>query len=108
MQQYGGMSKKIDKSLSDLIKALRHHAKVVSSKPLSLKKSERAVVRVQTAMEAYAAAVSSETGFDRPFVPVSASWLDELTLDSLAAERDALAAEKKSGAKKETLSVESA
>jgi hypothetical protein len=102
------MSKKIDKSLSELIKALRHHAKVVSSKPLSLKKSERAVVRVQTAMEAYAAAVSSKTGFDRPFVPVSASWLDELTLNSLAAERDAIAAEKSAAENKQSEPVESA
>jgi hypothetical protein len=94
MMHDGGMSKKIDKSLTELVKALRHHAKVVAAKPLSLKKSERAVVRVQDAMDEYTAAVEAKTGLDRPFMPVSSSWLDQVTLDSLAAERNAIAAEK--------------
>jgi hypothetical protein len=86
------MSKKIEKALDELVKALRHHARVSGARTTSLKKSERAVLQVQEAMERYAAVVEAKTGMDRAFIPVSSSWLDARTMESLIAERNALAA----------------
>ncbi|HAM25889.1 MAG TPA: hypothetical protein DCP11_04080 [Microbacteriaceae bacterium] len=85
------MSKKIDATLKDLVKALEKHAKVVGGRSVSLKKSQRAAAKLQSAATAYAAAVYSKTGLDSPFNDVLRPGLDEATVASLEAERDALA-----------------
>ena len=87
----GRMSKKIDASLKDLIEALRKHADLVGGSPVSLKKSQRASAKLQSTASAYAAAVYAKTGLDSPFNDVASPGLENVTLDSLVAERDALA-----------------
>ncbi len=82
------MSKKIDSALKDLKKALNKHAEVVGAPAVSLKKSQRASAKVAAAADAYAAAVQSKAGVDNPFTGMAT--LEESTLASLAAERDAI------------------
>ena len=89
------MSKKIDASLKDLIKALRKHADLVGGGRVSLKKSQRASVKLQSTASAYAAAVYAKTGLDSPFNDVASPGLENVTLNSLLAERDALANQSK-------------
>lgn len=84
------MSKKIDSALKDLIKALKKHADVASSKPVSLKKSQRATAKVQAAATHYAEVVHAKAGLENPFTDVLKPGLEESTLASLAAERDAI------------------
>lgn len=84
------MSKKIDSALKDLIKALKKHADVASSKPLSLKKSQRATAKVHAAATTYAEVVHAKSGLENPFADVLMPGLEESTLASLAAERDAI------------------
>ncbi|MCU1514963.1 MAG: hypothetical protein JWO10_2053, partial [Microbacteriaceae bacterium] len=60
------MSKKIDHSLQQLIKALKKHAEVVGSSRVSLKKAERAAVKLETAATDYAHAVFAKTGLVTP------------------------------------------
>jgi hypothetical protein len=92
------MSKKIDASLKDLIKALRKHAEAVGGSRVSLKKSQRAAAKLQSTASAYAAAVYAKTGLDSPLSDVARPGLENATLDSLLAERDALARHKKRAA----------
>ncbi len=89
------MSKKIDASLKALIKALRNHAEVVGGSRVSLKKSQRAAAKLQSTASAYAAAVHAKTGLDSPFNDVVSPGLENVTLNSLLAERDALARQSK-------------
>lgn len=92
------MSKKIDAALDELIKALRKHAKAVDGGRISLKKTQRAAARLQTAASAYSIAVYSKSGLDTPFNDVASPGLEGETLVSLEAERDDLA--KRTSAKK--------
>jgi hypothetical protein len=85
------MSKKIDSALKDLIKALKNHADVAGARHISLKRSQRATAKVRAAATAYAAAVHARSGLANPFDEVIDPALDEETLQSLAAERDAIA-----------------
>jgi hypothetical protein len=85
------MSKKIDSALKDLIKALKKHADVADERHVSLKRSQRATARVRVAASAYAAAVHARSGLGNPFDDVLDPALDSETLQSLAAERDAIA-----------------
>jgi predicted NACHT family NTPase len=94
MRQNNHMSKKIDASLKDLIKALRKHADAVGGSRVSLKKSQRAGAKLQATATAYAAAVHAKTGLDSPFNDVVSPGLENVTLNSLLAERDALAKNK--------------
>jgi hypothetical protein len=96
MRKNDPMSKKIDASLKDLIKALRKHAEAVGSSRVSLKKSQRAAARLQAMASAYAAAVHAKTGLESPFNDVVSPGLENVTLNSLLAERDALAKNKAS------------
>ena len=91
MRHNEGMSKKIDSALKDLIKALRKHAAVAGERHVSLKRSQRATARVRAAATAYAAAVHARSGLGNPFDDVIDPALDPATLESLAAERDAIA-----------------
>ena len=85
------MSKKIDSALKDLIKALKKHADVADERHVSLKRSQRATARVRAAASAYAAAVHARSGLGNPFDEVLDPALDEVTLQSLADERDKIA-----------------
>ena len=85
------MSKKIDSTLKDLIKALEKHAEVAGERHGSLKRSQRATAKVRAAATAYAAAVHARSGLGNPFDDVIDPALDEETLQSLSAERDAIA-----------------
>jgi len=85
------MSKKIDSARKDLTKALKKHAQVVGATAVSLKKAQRAAAEVHLAAIAYAAAVESKTGLTSPFGDALQPGLDTSTMDSLTAERDALA-----------------
>jgi succinate dehydrogenase hydrophobic anchor subunit len=85
------MSKKIDSTLKDLIKALEKHAEVAGERHVSLKRSQRATAKVRAAATAYAAAVHARSGLGNPFDDVIDPALDEETLQSLSAERDAIA-----------------
>jgi len=89
------MSKKIEASLKDLIKALRAHADAVGGSHVSLKKSQRASAKLQSTASAYAAAVHAKTGLDSPFNEIASPGLENVTLNSLLAERDALASQSK-------------
>jgi hypothetical protein len=84
------MSKKIDSALKDLLKALKKHADVASTKPVSLKKSQRATARVQAAATHYAEVVHAKSGLPNPFNDMIQPGLEDSTLASLAAERDAI------------------
>jgi predicted TPR repeat methyltransferase len=85
------MSKKIDAAAKELVKALRNHAETVGGTRVSLKKSQRAGVKLQAAATAYAATVFAKTGLDSPFSDVVRPGLEYVTLESLEAERDKLA-----------------
>lgn len=84
------MSKKIDSALKQLIKALEKHANALGGARVSLKKAERATAKLQVAAAEYAEVIYQKSGLDTPFNEVSRSGLEADTLDSLAAERDAL------------------
>lgn len=90
------VSKKIKTALRDLVDALEKHAAVTAERPSSSKRAGRATAKVRTAAAAYTAIVADKTGQPNPFV----DFLDEETVISLRAERDAVArkhGEKRSG-----------
>jgi hypothetical protein len=91
MRHNDPMSKKIDSALKDLIKALRKHAQVAGERHVSLKRSQRATAKVRAAASAYASAVHARSGLGNPFDDVIDPALDAETLQSLVAERDAIA-----------------
>jgi hypothetical protein len=91
MRHNESMSKKIDSALKDLIKALKKHAEVAGERHISLKRSQRATAKVRAAASAYAAAVHARSGLGNPFDDVTDPTLDVETLQSLSAERDAIA-----------------
>jgi hypothetical protein len=85
------MSKKIDAALKDLKKALNKHADAVGGSSVSLKKAQRATAKVAAAATAYAQAVHKKSGLGNPFDDMIQPGLEQSTLASLAAERDAIA-----------------
>ncbi|NEM91147.1 hypothetical protein [Galbitalea soli] len=85
------MSKKIDSALKDLLKALKKHGEIVGDRHVSLKRSQRATVKLRAAATAYAAAVHAKTGLENPFSDLLDPTLDHETIESLAAERDKIA-----------------
>ena len=58
---------------------------------MTLKQTQRSGAQVSAAAGAYAEAVHSKAGIDNPFSDVVSPGLPEVTLVSLAAERDSLA-----------------
>ncbi|MCU1415792.1 MAG: hypothetical protein JWN80_3132 [Microbacteriaceae bacterium] len=84
------MSKKIDDARKKFSKALKKHAEAVGGSRVPLKQAERAASKLQDAATAYAAAVKAKSGLDTPFSEVKSTGLDDATITSLAAERDAL------------------
>jgi hypothetical protein len=91
MGQDDSMSKKIDAALKDLIKALKKHADAVGGDAVSLKKAQRASAKVAAAASNYAEAVLSKSGVGNPFDDMIQPGLQQSTLASLHAERDAIA-----------------
>ncbi len=85
------MSKKIDSALNDLMHALDKHAAVAADKDSSRNKVQRATARVRAAATNYAAVVHAKRGMENPFSDVLEPGLEDATLASLAAERDAIA-----------------
>jgi hypothetical protein len=85
------MSKKIDAALKDLKKALNKHADAVGGSRVSLKKAQRASAKVAAAATAYAEAVHKKSGLKSPFDDMLHPGLEQSTLASLSAERDAIA-----------------
>ena len=85
------MSKKIDSALKDLQKALKKHADAVGGSAVSLKKAQRASAKVAAAATAYAEAVHAKSGMTNPFDEMVQPGLEQSTIASLNAERDAIA-----------------
>ncbi|KQQ09878.1 hypothetical protein [Rathayibacter sp. Leaf296] len=85
------MSKKIDAAHQALVAALDKHARLVSDKDSSPRKVERAGAELRSATKAYAALVSARTGSASPFADLADPRLDQPTIASLRAERDAIA-----------------
>lgn len=85
------MSKKIDAALKDLKKALNKHADAVGGHAVSLKKAQRASAKVAAAATAYAEAVHAKSGLGNPFNEMLQPGLEDSTIKSLHAERDAIA-----------------
>jgi hypothetical protein len=81
------MTKKIDTSAKELIKAVEKHAQLSGLKPVPPKKVARAAVELRKATAAYTAVVEERTGQVNPFIDA----LDANTVDSLIPERDKLA-----------------
>jgi flagellar biosynthesis GTPase FlhF len=81
------VSKKIKTALRDLVDALEKHAAVTAERPTSSKRAGRATAKVRSAAAAYTAIVAAKTGQPNPFV----DFLDDETVASLRAERDAVA-----------------
>jgi hypothetical protein len=92
------MAKKTKTALKDLVKALEKHQEVLEDKKSGHGKRDRATAKVRTATIAYASAVYSRTGGTSPFLDLPDPGLDESTVASLKAEKEALVA--KQSAKK--------
>lgn len=86
----GDMSKKIDAARKVLAKALKKHAEVVGGDAVSLKRAQRASARVQAAAAAYAEVVQAKSGMPDPFAPLPGNGLEDATIASLKAERNAI------------------
>lgn len=85
------MSKKIDAAHRALATALDKHARLVSDKESNPRKVERASAELRAAAKAYSALVSARTGTASPFADLVDARLDQPTIASLRAERDAIA-----------------
>lgn len=94
MRKDGDMSKKIDAARKRLTKALKKHAEVVGGSAVSLKKAQRAATEIHQATLEYSALVEAKTGIESPFPMEWQVGLDASTVESLLAERDALANKK--------------
>ncbi|GLK15960.1 hypothetical protein [Herbiconiux flava] len=86
------MAKKTKTALKDLVKALEKHQEVLEDKKSGHGKRDRATAKVRTATIAYASAVYSRTGGTSPFLDLPDPGLDESTVASLKAEKEALVA----------------
>ncbi|MBF4572627.1 hypothetical protein ITJ64_08860 [Herbiconiux sp. VKM Ac-1786] len=86
------MAKKTKTALKDLITALEKHQGVLEDKKSGHGKRDRATAKVRTAAIAYASAVYSRTGGASPFLDLPDPGLDESTVASLKAEKEALVA----------------
>jgi hypothetical protein len=84
------MSKKIDEARKQLNKALKKHAEVVGGSRVTLKQAERATAKLQEAAAEYAKVVKAKSGMETPFTSAQPAGLDQATISSLSAERDAL------------------
>lgn len=84
------MSKKIDRALDDLVKALTKHAQVAGDSTSSTVKLKRAAAKVRATATSYGVLISARRGTDSPFSDIPDPRLDEPTVVSLRAERDAL------------------
>ena len=91
------MSKKIDSARKSFTKALKKHAAIVGGTAVSLKKAERAAAELREAALIYSELVSKKTGLASPFAGVTFHGLEQSTIASLSAERDAIQAKPHNG-----------
>lgn len=84
------MSKKIDRALHNLVKALNTHAELASDSKSSRGKLQKAAAKVRSAATVYGSTIAARRGTDSPFSDIPDPRLDEPTVVSLKAERDAL------------------
>jgi hypothetical protein len=88
------MSKRIDRALKELIKALRKHAKAVDAPTVRAKHLARANTRLRNAIDAYAHAVYHKAKVGTPFSETVPPELEDSVIKSLAAERDSFLAKR--------------
>jgi hypothetical protein len=86
------MAKKTKTVLRELIKALEKHVATLEDPKSNRGKRERATARVRTAAIHYSSVINSRTGSASPFLDLPDPALDESTVASLKAEKDALLA----------------
>ncbi|MCS5714019.1 hypothetical protein NVV95_05580 [Herbiconiux sp. CPCC 205716] len=86
------MAKKTKTALRELVKALEKHQEVLEDKKSGHGKRDRATAKVRTAAIAYASAVYARNGGTSPFLDLPDPGLDESTVASLKAEKEALVA----------------
>jgi hypothetical protein len=91
-----GMAKKTKTALKELIKSLEKHEEVLGDPKSNRGKRDRATARVRTAAIGYASVLHSRTGGESPFLDIPDPGLDESTVASLKAEKDALLAKRSS------------
>lgn len=92
------MAKKTRTALKELTKALEKHVAVLEDPKSNRGKRDRATARVRAAVIHYDSVLHSRTGASSAFVELPDPGLDESTVASLKAEREAL--EKKRADKK--------
>lgn len=83
-------SKKLSKTRKRLKKALLKHAEVVGANAVTIKQVQRANAKLAAAVADYAEAVERKTGVPSPIVAGAYAGLDQSTIASLQAERDAI------------------
>ena len=88
------MAKKTKTALNDLTAALHKHVATLEDPKSSRGKKDRATERVRVAAIHYASVLHSRTGSASPFVDIPDPKLDESTVTSLKAEKDALVAKR--------------
>ena len=88
------MAKKTKTALNDLITALEKHVATLEDSKSSRGKRDRATERVRTAAIHYSSVLHSRTGSASPFLDIPDPKLDESTVKSLKAEKDALVAKR--------------
>jgi hypothetical protein len=93
------MAKKIDEARRDLVKALKKHARLASDKKSSKGRVEGAAAKLRAASVRYGTIVAARTRTNSPFADIVDPRLDEPTVKSLEAERDALSGKRASDAK---------
>ncbi|MCS5734786.1 hypothetical protein [Herbiconiux daphne] len=86
------MAKKTKTALKELIKALEKHVETLEDPKSNRGKRDRATARVHAAAFHYASVIHSRTGAASPFVDLPDPALDQSTVNSLKAEKDALQA----------------
>ncbi|WP_066039665.1 hypothetical protein [Herbiconiux solani] len=86
------MAKKTKTALKELTKALEKHVEVLEDSKSSKSKRERATAKVRAAAINYSSVLNSRTGSQSPFLDIPDPALDESTVASLKAEKDALVA----------------
>lgn len=88
------MAKKTRTALKELVKALEKHVDVLEDSKSNRGKRDRATAKVRAAAIAYASVLHSRTGSASPFLDIPDPRLDESTVASLKAEKEALVAKR--------------
>jgi cell division septum initiation protein DivIVA len=86
------MAKKTKTALKELIKALEKQVETLEDPKSNRGKRDRATARVRAAAIQYGSAIHTRTGGTSPFLDIPDPRLDESTVASLKAEKNALEA----------------